>query len=277
MELLSLEIDRKNSSIYYSLINILTNLENENISILLDTDSHGYDKIVYSIKDKKLKIECLTLITKKINNVIKEYMVLKCYDYLDENYFYFDEEESTSIKQNIIEDIGSDLKTNLIFKNKIKEFLEDNDTINIYGFIKFRLKFINNYVHQIVEKCIDDYLIKKEYNNFINILKYFSEEDTESNKNINIMYKDNKLQIYDENMKKVSLVTNVELSEQFEPSEIIYDEGIINLIITLSPKKITMHIPTDIETDETTKNTIEIINKLFIDRIRFCMGCEYCT
>ncbi|QSX07123.1 hypothetical protein JYG23_07205 [Sedimentibacter sp. zth1] len=277
MELLSLEIDRKDNIKYYNLINILTDLEDENISIMLDTHNNGYDKIVYSIKNIERKAESLEIITKKINNVIKEYMILKCYEYLEESYFYFEEQEVDNIKKNIYENINNDLKTYLIFKNKIKEYLEEYDTINIYGFIKFRLKFIIAYVEQIVEKCIDDHLIKKEYYNFINILKYFSDDES-SNKNIiNIIYKNKKLQIYDENMRKISIVTDVEFSEELEPSEIVYDESIINLIITISPKQIILHLPNeDEEVDQTTKNTIDIINKLFVDRIKFCTSCEYC-
>lgn len=277
MELLSLEIDRKDNVIYYSLINILTNLENENIIILLDTKNDEFDKIVYSIDDIEKKKESLEIIISRINSVIKEYMVEKCYQYLDENYFYFEESETDSIKKCIISDLNNDLKTSLIFKNKIKEFLEENDLINIYGFIKFRLKFINSYAQQIVEKCIDNYLIKKEYNNFINIIKYFSDDESNSKENINIIYKNSKLQLYDNNMKKISLVTDVDFFQELEPSEIIYDESIINLIITISPKKIIMHLSDKMDDmDDITKNTVEIINKLFIDRIKFCTSCEYC-
>lgn len=277
MELLSLEIDRNDNINYYNLINILTNLENDNISILLDTHNKGYDKIVYSIIDIKQKDESLKLITGRINNLIKEYMILKCYEYLDDNYFYFEEQEVNNIKKSLIEDINNDLKTNLIFKNKIKEFIEDNDYINIDGFIKFRLKFIISYVHQIVEKCIDNYLIKKEYNNFISILKYFTDEESTSKYNINIIYKNDKLQIFDENMKKINMVMDVEFSEELEPEQVIYDESLINMIITISPKKIILHLPNENDNvDSITKNTIDIINKLFVDRIKFCTGCEYC-
>ena len=155
--------------------------------------------------------------------------------------------------------------------------MEDNTSLNINGFIKFRLKFINSYSQQVVEKCIDNYLIKKEYSNFINILKYFSEDDIESKENINILYKNGKLQIYDDNMKKISFITNVEFSKELEPSEIIYDESIINSIITISPKKIIIHLSNNYEAmNEICKNTIDIINKLFVDRIKFCTDCEYC-
>ena len=277
MELLSLEIDRKDNNNYYNLINLLTSLQHKDISIKLDTQNNGYDKIIYSTEKLENKSECIDVISEKINNVIKEYMIDECYKYLDKSYFYFEDNENIIIKQSIIEEVNNDIKTSLIFKNKIKEYMQENSIINIYGFIKFRLKFISSYAQQIVEKCIDNYLIKKEYTNFINIIKYFSDEDAEGKENINIIYKNDKLQIYDENMRKINLVTNVEFSQEFEPSEIIYDESIINLIITVSPKKIIMHLSNTYEKmDEISRNTVDIINKLFIDRIKFCTDCEFC-
>ena len=277
MELLSLEIDRKDNISYNNMINILTNLQYDTITITLDTQNTNYDKIIYSIDNIDNKYDCIDFISGKINNIIKEYMIEECYKYLDKSYFYFEDNENILIKQNINEEVNNDIKTGLIFKNKIKEYLQDNTSLNINGFMKFRLKFISSYAQQIVEKCIDNYLIKKEYSNFINILKYFSEEDLENRENINIIYKNDKLQIYDDNMKKISIISNVEFSKDLEPSEIIYDESIINSIITISPKKIIMHLTKAYEgMDETSRNTIDIINKLFVDRIKFCTNCEYC-
>ena len=277
MELLSLEIDRKDNISYYNIISILTNLQYEGITTVLDTQNNDYDKIIYSIDNIDNKYECTDVISSKINNIIKEYMIEECYKYLDKSYFYFEDNESEVIKLNIAEEVNNDIKTSLIFKNKIKEYLQDNTSININGFIKFRLKFINAYAQQVVEKCIDNYLIKKEYSNFINILKYFSEEDSEGRESINIIYKNGKLQIYDENMKKLSLISNIEFSQELEPSEIIYDESIINLIITISPRKIIMHLSKAYDSmDEICRNTVDIVNKLFVDRIKFCTDCEYC-
>ncbi len=277
MELLSLEIDRKNNISYYNIINVLTNLQHKGMTAVIDTQNDSYDKIIYSIDNIEDRDECTDEVSSKINNIIKDYMIEEAYKYFEKSYFYFEDSESALIKQNIAEEINNDIKTSLIFKSKIHEYLQDNNTININGFVKFRLKFIKAYAQQIVEKCIDSYLIKKEYSNFINILKYFSEEDSELKESINIVFKDGKLQIYDESMKKISLISNVEFSKELEPSEIIYDESIINSIITISPKKIIMHLTRNYENmDEVSRNTVDIINKLFIDRIKFCTDCNDC-
>ena len=277
LELLSLEIDKKDDVSYYNIISTLTNLQHKSMTATIYAQNDTYDKIIYNI-DKLTDIdECRDEIISKINNIIKSYMMEEAFNYFEKSYFYFEDMESNSIKKIIEEEINSDIKINVILKVKIKEYLESSNVINVNGFVKFRLKFIKDYVQQIVEKCIDNYLIKKEYTDFISMLKYFSDDDTESKENINIMFNDGKLQIYNEDMEKISLISNVEFSEELEPSEIIYDESIINSIITISPKKIIMHLTKNYDNmDEISKNTIDIINKLFVDRIKFCMDCEYC-
>ena len=120
MELLSLEIDRKDNISYYNLISILTNLQHKDIEVLLESQNKSYDKITYSIEDIDKKAECIDFICIKINNVIKEYLIDECYKYLDKSYFYFEDNESIAIRENINEEINNDIKTGLIFKNKIK-------------------------------------------------------------------------------------------------------------------------------------------------------------
>lgn len=277
MELLTLEIDKKDDLNYYNIISTLTNLQHKSMTATIYAQNDSYDKIIYNIDKLKDIDDCRNEIISKINTIIKSYMVEEAFNYFEQSYFYFEDAEIDTIKEIIEEDMNSDIKINLILKVKINEYLEDSSLININGFVKFRLKFIKDYVKQIVEKCIDNYLIKKEYTDFINMLKYFSEDDTEAKENINIVINDGKLQIYNEAMEKISIISNVEFSEELQPSDIIYDESIINSIITISPKKIIIHLSKNYENvDEINKNTIEIINKLFVDRIKFCMDCEYC-
>lgn len=277
VELLSLEIDKAENYKLFNYTNTLTDFVDEDITTQVDTINKNFVVITYSIKNITEKKRCLEQIYSKLSNAIKEYLLDVSFSYFDENYFYFDETECDDIKYSIQDEIENDVKISLIIKNKLKEFLEENNSININGFVKFRLKFIIAYAEQLVEKCIDNHLIKKEYYDFINILKYFSETNNDKDYVLNIIYKNEKLNIYDENMKKVNFITNVVFAGNIQPTEIVYDESIINVLLTLSPKKIIIHLSNMKDNiDEMNKNTIEIINKLFNDRVQFCNGCSYC-
>ena len=63
-------------------------------------------------------------------------------------------------------------KINCIIE-KIKECLEENEVINIKGFITFRMKELREDIECIIDKIVEDYMIEKEYKEFIKLLKYF--------------------------------------------------------------------------------------------------------
>lgn len=275
MELLSLEINRTENQHIYDIIKMLTDLKNNSIYIKIDSDNDDIININYGVNYLPNKKKCLEEIYTVIVNLIIEYAKQLSLTYLSENYSYFDIDEVRDIKKRIDEEINNDIKLNIIIRDKLKEFISLNKTINIDGFIKFRLKFISDYSKQAVEKCIDEYLMKKEYFELINVLKYFSDYDSTEDIIVNIMYNKNKLQIYDEDMKKINYHLSQEIAQEFDNANLQYDENIISILLAMSPKKIVFHISFE-ELDITNKNTIDIIKKVFGDKIEICKGCKYC-
>ena len=178
LELLSVDLDRSNSLSYFDNINNLTKLKSEDISIFIDTKNSQIDRIVYST-DKA--IEPLVVngektnsfieeISSKITKIVKDYIEKSCFEYFDTGYFYFEDEEKEEIQKFIRKTIYTDDALDCKITDSIKEFLLSTSCINILGFIKFRLKFIENYSSDVVEKSIDNYLITKEYTNFLSFI-----------------------------------------------------------------------------------------------------------
>jgi hypothetical protein len=56
--------------------------------------------------------------------------------------------------------------------NKILEYISDNTDIIVEGFLRFRLKDFGSEMEELVDKVIEEYLVEKEYNEFIKLLKY---------------------------------------------------------------------------------------------------------
>lgn len=275
MELLSLEISKSDNQNTYDKIRTLTTLRNNSIYIKINSNSNKTININYGTKYASNKKKNLEEIYSAIVKIIIEHIIQMSYNYFEQNYSYFDIEEVSEIKKEITEDIRGDIKLKIIIKDKIKDFRTHSKLINLEGFIKFRLKFIEDYGEQVVEKCIDNYLMKKEYNEFINVLKYFSEYDNEEDVIINVLYNNNKIQIYDEKMNKINYCMNQEISEAFDEISLQYHENIINVLLAMTPKKIIIHTPVE-EIDSTSKNTIEILRKVFAKKAELCSGCKYC-
>mgnify|MGYP000870034781 CR=1 FL=1 len=279
MELLSLEISENENKVVFNNIGIITNIDESDINIEIFPTSEGSIRIKYTTENK---INKRMLVDKLISNITKlliEHTKNESSIYLKENYFYFDDDEFEEIRVTIEDEIANDLKIQLIIKNKLNEIIENSNMINLNGFIKFRLKFINLYIIQIVEKSIDNYLMKKEYLDFMNIIKYITESEEKDYDFINILYNNNKLHVYDRNMEKITSIgnmENVEVARELDGKIFNYDESVINILLTVSPKHIKLHINNVDKDDAEILNTIEIIKKIFSERIEFCSGCKFC-
>ncbi|MEL7605315.1 MAG: sporulation protein YtxC [Sedimentibacter saalensis] len=276
MELLSLELNENENHELFNNIKIITNLDESDINIELSSTDEGNIRVRYFTNEKLNKRELTEKIIAKVTTLLVEYTKLESINCLKENYFYFDEDEVGSIIEDIEDEIDNDIKIKLIIKNKFKEVLERSSTINLNGFINFRLKFIKLYAVQVVERCIDSYLMKKEYLDFISIIKLISDKDEKENELVNIMYNNNKLQVYDKNMQKLTFITNAEFSTELTEKTLLYDEIIINILLSISPKKIIIHEAKIDKKNKEATNTIDVIKKIFENKVEICKGCKYC-
>ena len=275
MELLSLELNENENHEIYNNLKIITNIDEREINIELSSTDEGNIRIRYFTDNRLNKREYIEKIVSKVTKLLVEYTKLVGINTLKESYFYFDEEEVGAIISNIEEEIDNDIKIHVIIKNKFKEVLENSSTINLNGFVNFRLKFIKLYAAQVVERCIDSYLMKKEYMDFISIIKLISDSEENQYDVVNVMFNNNKIQVYDKNMQKLNYLTNAEFSTELS-SESTYDETVINILLSVSPKKIILH---DSKIDKKNKeayNTADIIKRIFEGKVENCTGCKYC-
>ncbi len=275
MELLSLELNENENHEVFNNIKIITNLDESDINIEISSTDEGNIRLRYFTDNKINKRDYIEKIIGKITKLLIEYTKLESINTLKENYFYFDEEEFGSIICDIENEIDNDVKIKLIIKNKFKEILERSNLINLNGFINFRLKFIKLYAAQVVERCIDSYLMKKEYMDFISIIKLISETEEAEYDLVNVMYTNDRINVYDKNMKKMSYISNMEVASDLA-NKVAYDESVINILLNVSPKKIILHEQKIDKKNKEAQNTIEIIKKIFEDKIEICNGCKYC-
>jgi len=276
VELLSLELNENENHEIFNNIKIITNMDESDINIELSSTDEGNIKVRYFTDDKINKRGYIEKIIGKVTKLLIEYTKLESINCLKENYFYFDEDEVGFIIEDIEDEVDNDIKIQLIIKNKFKEILEHSNSINLNGFINFRLKFIKLYSAQVVERCIDSYLMKKEYMDFISIIKLISETDERENDLVNVMYNNQKLQVYDKNMKKMTYIANSEFAGELNGKISEYDESIINILLSVSPRKIILHDAKIDKKNKEAQNTIDIIKKIFDGKVEMCKGCKYC-
>ncbi len=156
---------------------------------------------------------------------------------------------------------------------KIILCLEENKEINVKGFVDFRVKLLDNDINNILERVVESYMVEKEYNEFINLLKYFVDIQECKVEEVNIFIEENGDYIVKDNYGN-DVLNNLttELCNNKNIDEINKDDLIISGLITTSPKKIIIH---NVENCR-NKELINTIKNVFEDRVKYCNHCNHC-
>ncbi len=174
--------------------------------------------------------------------------------------------------QNIFNNLFMLRRKNIITK-KIIEYLETSNEILLDGFVTFRLKDYMKELEDVVDKAVDDYLMEKEYKEFIRLLKYFVEIQEPKLDVVHVVggY-NNKYALLDEYGKEITNECIKDFVNEVSEGEINYDDLLVSSLITLAPNKIYIHKAKHIQ----NKELIETIGNVFIGKVVFCEGCELC-
>jgi len=73
----------------------------------------------------------------------------------------------------------------------------------------------------------------------------------------------------------LTYISNVEFSGELA-NKTAYDESVINILLSVSPRKIILHESKMDKKNKEVQNTVEIIKKIFEGKIEICSGCRYC-
>lgn len=258
--------------------NIKNVLKSKGIIIgVSESISYGthFVKIYYgnSEFDENMRATIMLYISNVIYNVIVEhYREKEMLHYINENYFFLKHDEILDIDLAINKILKGDQKIcsdkdfyclnkiNDIIEN-IKEFILENDYINIEGFITFRMKNFLKDIECIIDKVVEDYMIEKEYNEFIKLLKYFVDIQDCKLEEVNIIVQKNgSYEVKDSKGLDIFKDFLNEITDVAEEGIINTEDIIISGLITNAPKKIKIY------------NEEYCINKEFIQTIKSVFG-----
>ncbi len=214
----------------------------------------------------------------------REFYSKKIDDFINETYFFLKEEEISEVKNLCMKSFLREGKIkdesevycmnrrNSIIK-KIGDFVSQNDEINIQGYIRFRIKEMEEDFQSIVDKIIEKYMVEKEYDEFIKLLKYFVDIQECKIDEVNIFAsKSGDYRITDRHGKDITEKMSEGINTTGFNSGSTKDDLIMSGLITLAPKKVIIHCLDYF----TNKELIETIKKVFDERVDFCDNCKSC-
>jgi putative sporulation protein YtxC len=224
-----------------------------------------------------------------IANILYKMVAMEFYrkemdNFLNETYFFLRCDELKQVKPKIKEALiceGAISGPSMVYyinrKNsiveKITRCIEENSEINIRGFLTFRTKELIGELECIVDKVVEDYMVEKEYNEFIKLLKYFVEVQESKVDEVNILIESSgNYKLRDEEGKDLLGDIMMELPRVKFDSKENQEELIISAMITSAPKKVIIHCVDNCR----NKELIQTISNVFVNRVYYCDKCAEC-
>ncbi|CAH1189977.1 hypothetical protein PAECIP111893_00061 [Paenibacillus plantiphilus] len=160
-------------------------------------------------------------------------------------------------------------------KGKVAEELElylgSSIRLHLDGFVTFRLTAYWEELREIVAYAVDEYVMDRQYQEFISLLKYFVRIQEVKLPVVHVLHKgDNEFALYDEQFQLLEAApVDLIVAEMLE-SEMNMEDMIVSTLITVSPEQIVIHTRYP---DQPVMRTLETI---FEHRVRLCTECGHC-
>ncbi len=163
-------------------------------------------------------------------------------------------------------------RKNLIYR-KLLDYFDNNNEIMLEGFINFRIKEYMRELEDIVDKAVDAFLMEREYQEFIKLLRYFVDIQEPKLEAVHILTTyDNRYIILDHFHNVITDDCIKEFLNEVPESEINYDDLLVSSLITIAPLRIYFHGANQIK----NKELLETIKNVFINKVIICSGCDIC-
>lgn len=216
-----------------------------------------------------------------IINIMEKKLLEKC---IGVNYYYFNEDERKRIFECACKTLGINddqkdqscvyrLSRKARVLQKVLDYLEHNSNIIISGFVRFRMKDYISELEDATDQAVEEYLMEREYNEFIKLLRYFVEIQEPKADTVNILKNpDNSYKLLDGNGAVINNELLDDLADEVLERNINYDDLLISSLITIAPTRIVFHNGAVNEGSE----ILDTIKKVFHNKIAYCRGCELC-
>lgn len=258
---------------------LLTEFSNVNLNdIYISTSKFKlYNNFIVHYKGRKLDVFYNVLSNILASLIIDLYEENLLKHIISNNYFYFTDIEQRKILE-ICKDYlySGDLDEVTLRKDSLKisciEYFANNKSVVLDGFINFRISDYIKIIDYVVDLAVNKFVIDKEYNEFVDLLKCYINSKESETALIHLVYKNQETILLDE-FKNIIPIDDNSLSSKYL-SDITFSSNdyALNTLLTLLPKKICIH-----DIDNVQDEFINTIKLIFDNRVYFCNDCNICN
>lgn len=218
-----------------------------------------YNSISSLILDIMLKIYAKDLITIRVNKLLKDLSKDRKDEIIEGAYLLLMDKDFCKVEKSII-------------NNEILEYLIENNTLIIDGYLRFRSKTLNSLIDNAIDMIISHVQMEIEYEEFISLLQFYVDSQVPKIELVHVLVRDNKFDLIDLDGNLIKTNTLNEMMEDLFFDDITPADILVSSLIVLSPIKIVIHTDNDVE-----KDLMAILKQIFRERVIFCDGCSICN
>ncbi|MCA0755494.1 putative sporulation protein YtxC [Paenibacillus sp. N4] len=156
---------------------------------------------------------------------------------------------------------------------EVEEYLQENTELHLTGLTTFRLKIYRKELAEVVDYALDEYVLDKQYQEFISLLKYFVFLQDTKVPMVHLLHKGgHEFLMYDAGFQPLDHTPPADkiVAEMLE-TEMNIEDMVVSSLISVSPKHITIH------TRQPEMQVIRTIETIFDQRVTVCERCASCS
>ncbi len=294
MQFLCIGVNGSAEMVMQHIKNELRQLKNKKINYSVnEVNSEGSTSIICTVNDgrfyREKSLESYKVLKTYISNALADYIIRQYEERLlvriiNSNFCYFNAVERKEILDRALNIIRNDDKTfiNSLFQirrrnvivRRLMDYFDNSNNIILDGFVNFRLKEYIKDLEEVVDKAVDDFLMDREYREFIRLLRYFVDIQEPKIDTVHVIVGyDNHYTLLDGSKNEITNECIQEYVNEISEGEINYDDLLVSSLITFAPRKIVIHSTGQFR----NKELMETIKNVFAGRVVLCQGCEICS
>lgn len=194
---------------------------------------------------------------------------------LQYNYFYFSDIEKQQLLENCCSLINSDPE---VYEEKyqklyhaVKNYLSEHHSLVLNGFVNFRIKEYKQILDDNIDLCVSNFLIEREYYEFINILHLYVQSKESQIEHLHLIYVNKESILIDDEKNIISLDDHAFQAKYLSDISFSSNDYCLNTLLNLLPKNLTIHLINHYEDEFIT--TLKLI---FERGVTICTDCDIC-
>ena len=293
MQFLCIGVNGSADVVMQHIDNELRQLKGKKISYSInEINSEGSASIICTVNDgrfyREKSLESYKILKTYICNALADYIIRQYEERLitriiNSNFCYFNTAEKKEILSRALNVIKNEDKTfiNSLFQirrrnviiRRLLDYFDNSNSIMLDGFVNFRLKDYIKDLEEVVDKAVDDFLMDREYREFIRLLRYFVDIQEPKIDTVHVIVGyDNRYMLLDGSKKEITNECIQEYVNEITEGEINYDDLLVSSLITFAPRKVVIHCNGQFR----NKELMETIKNVFYGRVVVCQGCDVC-